>query len=228
MRVRHSRKRLDPRSSHSHHAQPQNQKQSHSRKLEFGQNSKRGCTRRRDGTTSQGDRQKSRRCALNREGSKNILLVTDNSSRQCLRCGTTRRHKTCQAMGATYDYSGKLNHDASVCIAKSKAERFQGNRNQRRRNSNNHEATLPRNFTLQQRQDKRVTRKPKPKQTSRTKHAQNQHSDDSSSSDDDCYLHHLKTHHTSHQNKHRKTCTVYINNVEMQAEPDTALTLTLR
>ena len=56
----------------------------------------------------------------------------DNSSRQCLRCGNTRRHETCPAMGATCDYCGKLNHYASVCIAKSKAERFQGNRNQRR------------------------------------------------------------------------------------------------
>ena len=144
----------------------------------------------------------------------------DNSSRQCLRCGTTRRHETCPAMGATCDYCGKLNHYASVCIAKSKAERFQGNRNQRRRNNSNHEATPPRNFTLQ-RHDKRVASKPQPKQTSRTKHVQNQHSDDSSSSDDDFYLRHLKTHHTSHQNKHRKTCTIYINDVEMQAEPDT-------
>lgn len=57
-----------------------------------------------------------------------------------LRCGRDRKHETCPAMGATCDYCGKLTHYARVCIAKSKAERPQENRNYQGRN---HRITHP-------------------------------------------------------------------------------------
>ena len=118
----------------------------------------------------------------------------------CLRCGRDRKHETCPAMGATCDYCGKPNHYASVCIAKSKAERPRENRNYQGRS---HRITIPRNTP--QRQEKRDAQQfpngkrgrqgahqPKPSHQSRTRFVQEMRYDDSSSEDDAFYLQHLK------------------------------------
>ena len=148
----------------------------------------------------------------------------------CLRCSHDRKHETCPAMGATCDYCGKPNHYASVCIAKSKAERPRENRNYQGRS---HRITRPRNTP--QRQEKRDAQQfpngkrghqgahqPKPSHQSRTRFVQEMRNDDSSSEDDAFYLQHLNIHHTSRDNRtsKEKTCHIQINGIDVEAEPD--------
>ena len=131
----------------------------------------------------------------------------------CGRCGNPSNHTTCPAMGASCKKCGKKNHYARVCLGKTKPPTE--HRNHRSYQSRNRDRTDPTNFRVKH--DYKATDKPQKGQTRRTRHVGHQSSDDSSS--DDCFMHHLKTYHTS-QDGQWKTCTIQINGVTIQAEPD--------
>ncbi|CAB4015552.1 Hypothetical predicted protein [Paramuricea clavata] len=74
--------------------------------------------------------------------------------------------------------------------------------------------------TIRDQRDYRGDDKCETSQTRRTRHVGNNCSDDSSS-DDECFMNHLKTHHTSQDNADKwKTCTIQINGINIVAEPD--------
>ena len=131
----------------------------------------------------------------------------------CGRCGNPSNHTTCPAMGASCKKCGKKNHYARVCLGKTKPPTE--HRNHRSYQSRNRDRTDPTNFRVKH--DYKATDKPQKGQTRRTRHMGHHSSDDSSS--DDCFMHHLKTYHTS-QDGQWKTCTIQINEVTIQAEPD--------
>ncbi|KAK3745369.1 hypothetical protein QZH41_001398 [Actinostola sp. cb2023] len=126
-------------------------------------------------------------------------------------------------MGATCDNCGKLNHYARVCLGKPQQQndgrRENRQRNQRPRNINSNNRDYQRN---EMKRDNNGTSNSTQRQRARAKHIENQGGDDSStSSDDECYMHHLQTHHTSQDNGNGKTCTVQINGTDVLIEPDT-------
>ena len=128
------------------------------------------------------------------------------------RCGNGKTHVACLAIGASCNKCGKKNHFARVC--RSKAKTTTPNRDQRqhrtRYNKDNNAKT-----NRQTLNDDSESYNP----TRRTRYVAHQETDDSSG--DDNFLHHLKTHHTSHS-KHQtsKMCTIQINGVNANAEPD--------
>ena len=133
----------------------------------------------------------------------------------CARCGNSKQHTTCPAIGVSCDNCGKKNHYAGVCFGKSK-HNF-ANRNPKHRPGHNKYRSASQNIRDKRdyHDDKRET-----SQTRRTRHIGNNHSDDSSS-DDEYFLNHLKTHPTSKDNADKwKTCTIQINGVSIVAEPD--------
>ena len=127
-------------------------------------------------------------------------------------------------MRVTCDHCGTPNHYAKICPRKSQkpAGRGQGNRDYRSRSNRPSEKSAdsrkPKHRIHDAHDDRKGAKKSGSSPTRRTKHIEYHQSSDYSSttapqiaSDDECYMQHLKTHHTS-QNKtsQEKTCTVKI------------------
>lgn len=122
----------------------------------------------------------------------------------------------CPAIGISCDNCGKKNHYARVCFGKVKQQTE--NRNQKQRQGGSRNRTESRNN--RDRRDYRSDDKREISQARRTRHVGHQSSDDSSS-DDECFMNHLKTHHTSKDSDNQwKTCTIQINGVNIEVEPD--------
>ena len=157
----------------------------------------------------------------------------------CGRCGNSDRHETCPAIGVTCDHCGKPNHYAKMCLGKSQkpAGRGQGNRDYRSRSNGRsgkrEDSKKPKHRIHDARDDRKGANKSGSRPTRRTKHIEyqgqrsdyistNESDDSSTNSDDECYVEHLKTHHTS-QNKisKEKTYTVKINGNDTKVEPGT-------
>lgn len=140
-----------------------------------------------------------------------------NKDDACGRCGNSKKHNTCPAIGVSCDkYCGKKNHYARVCFGKVKQQTE--NRNQKQRQGGSRNLTESKNN--RDRRDYRSDDKREISQARRTRHVGHQSSDDSSS-DDECFMNHLKTHHTSKDSDSQwKTCTIQINGVNIEVEPD--------
>ena len=106
----------------------------------------------------------------------------------CGRCGNSKKHTTCPAIGVSCDNCGKKNHYARVCFGKTKHNI--DNRNQKQRLGSNKYRSDSKNIRDQR--DYRGDDKRETSQTRRTRHVGNNCSDDSSS-DDECFMNHLKT-----------------------------------
>ena len=149
-------------------------------------------------------------------------LALRNPTRQpakndaCGRCGNSTTHTTCPATGATCNKCGKKNHYARVCFSKTKHDN--DNRNQKQRHGHNRYRTESK--TARDKREYHGDDRRKTSQTRRTRHVGNNRRNDSSS-DDEYFLNHLKTHHTSKNHADKwKTCTIQINRIHIIAEPD--------
>ncbi|CAB4036427.1 Hypothetical predicted protein [Paramuricea clavata] len=134
----------------------------------------------------------------------------------CGRCGNSKKHTTCPAIGVSCDTFGKKNHYARVCFGKTKHNI--DNRNQIQRLGSNRYRSDSKN--IRDKRDYRGDDKREMSQTRRTRDVGDNCSDDSSS-DDERFMNHFKTHHTSQDNADKwKTCTIQINGINIVAEPD--------
>ena len=161
------------------------------------------------------------------EPNQRVRYTTRQNS--CSRCGRQHGKANCPAYGAKCRKCGKQNHFAIVCRSGPPRLPDENNKKQGDNSHDRHRNFKPRNKDSNRRprkaqggeETKNENRKPNIRHIETEDEKTNNNSSDSSSDED--FIQHLRIRQTTRVNKRKisNTCTVYINDVETQIEPDT-------